>query len=339
MFDAQNAWFETFGHCAGKWPVVLWFLDLQLVLRIADGGEQQFMNIDQIRQFLNLTESLNFTQAARISGVTQPTLSRSIQRLEEQLGGRLLFRDGKDTRLTALGMAVETEFQQILKSEEKVRQMARANRHGALEKLTLGIVSSIAPKRLSELITSAMGMLSSSEVILHPINQTNGIELVLSGTLDGCFVGKEPDAHHKLSSIKLFEERLLLACGRGHRLARMDRIPIGELAQETYIDRLNCEFREQVLEILTDRMSVPLPRLRSEREDWLQDVVGHGAGVTFLPEHSVISQELTLRPVDGIELSRNIYFVSVSGSGTSMVLQGFRKLLLEANWMQAESGL
>ena len=311
---------------------------LILAMDYGHGGETTIMNIDQIRQFLYLTESLNFTQAAKQSGVTQPTLSRSIQRLEEQLGGRLLFRDGKDTRLTALGMAVEAEFRQILRSEEKVREMALENRHGSLEKLNLGIVSSIAPRRLSKLVVRAMDMLPSSEVILHPINQTNGIELVLSGMLDGCFVGQEPDAHHKLSTIDLFEERLMLACGKGHRLAQYKKVPANELAQETYIDRLNCEFRARVLEILTDTMNLPLPRLRSEREDWLQEAVSGCGGITFLPEHSVISEGLVLRPVDGIELSRKIYFVSVSGSGTSMVLQDFRKLLASVNWEPVTTG-
>ena len=86
------------------------------------------MNISQIRHFLKLVESLNFTAAARASGVTQPTLTRSIQRLEEQLGGRLLYRDGKDTRLTSLGMAVRDEFEAILRSEERIQGIARENR-------------------------------------------------------------------------------------------------------------------------------------------------------------------------------------------------------------------
>ena len=103
------------------------------------------MNISQIRHFLKLVESLNFTAAARASGVTQPTLTRSIQRLEEQLGGRLLYRDGKDTRLTSLGMAVRDEFEAILRSEERIQGIARENRDGYLDKLSLGIVSSVAP--------------------------------------------------------------------------------------------------------------------------------------------------------------------------------------------------
>ena len=71
------------------------------------------MDLNQIRYFLNLAQSLNFTEAARQSGVSQPSLTRAIQRLEEELGAPLLYRDGKDSRLTALGRDIQLEFMQI----------------------------------------------------------------------------------------------------------------------------------------------------------------------------------------------------------------------------------
>ena len=292
------------------------------------------MNISQIRHFLKLTESLNFTAAARATGVTQPTLTRSIQRLEDQLGGRLLYRDGKDTRLTALGMAVRDEFEAILRAEERIHGIARDSRDGHLEKLSLGIVSSIAPMRFARFIRRAMEHLPMSEVILHPINRGSGIQLVLAGTLDGCFIGEMPERNSKLDDIVLFKERLLLACAKGHRFAAMDVIPPRELAGEIYIDRLNCEFREQVIAFLDDRGGLPTPRLRSEREDWLQEVVANGGGVCMLPEFSQIANGIVLRPLAGLDLAREINFISVSGSGNSKVLQDFRRLLGREDWSQ-----
>lgn len=292
------------------------------------------MNIAQIRHFLKLAESLNFTAAARASGVTQPTLTRSIQRLEEQLGGRLLYRDGKDTRLTGLGMAIRDEFEAILRSEERIHGIARENRDGHLEKLSLGIVSSVAPMRFAHFMSRALEQLPMSEVVLHPISRGSGIELVLAGTLDGCIIGEMPERNIKLDAVVLFHERLLLACGKSHRFARMEQIPPAELAGETYIDRLNCEFRERVIEFLSEANGVPAPRLRSEREDWLQEVVALGGGVCMLPEHSRISPDIVLRPVEGLSLGRDITFVSVSGSGNSQVLLNFRELLVKEDWSQ-----
>lgn len=293
------------------------------------------MNIAQIRHFLSLAESLNFTSAARVNGVTQPTLTRSIQRLEEQLGGRLLFRDGKDTRLTALGMAVRDEFEAILRSEDRVRGIARESREGHLDKLSIGIVSSVAPMRFARFFRRILELLPMSEVVLHPISRGSGIELVLAGTLDGCIIGEMPERNGKLDAIPLFSERLKVACAMDHRFARMDTVPPRELATETYIDRLNCEFRQRVLEFLGDKKGIPTARLRSEREDWLQEVVASGGGICTLPEHSMISPGIVMRPVEGLDLAREITFVSVSGSGNSKVLQDFRRLLAKEDWDRA----
>ena len=290
------------------------------------------MNISQIRHFLELAESLNFTSAARASGVTQPTLTRSIQRLEEQLGGRLLYRDGKDTRLTALGMAVRDEFEAILRSEERIHGIARDSRDGHLDKLSIGIVSSIAPIRFARFVRRVLEQLPMAEVVLHPIGRTSGIELVLAGTLDGCIIGEMPERNDKLDAIPLFTERLLLGCGAEHRFAQMDIVPPHELANETYIDRLNCEFRERVTKFLEARGSLPAARLRSEREDWLQEVVASVGGICMLPEHSRIAANMLVRPVEGLELSREVSFVSVSGSGNSKVLQDFRRMLAREDW-------
>lgn len=292
------------------------------------------MNTAQIRHFLELAESLNFTSAARASGVTQPTLTRSIQRLEEQLGGNLLFRDGKDTRLTTLGITVRQEFEAILQSEERIQSIARGNRDGYLDKLSIGIVSSVAPIRFARFVRKALEQLPMSEVVLHPIGRGSGIELVLAGTLDGCIIGEMPERNGKLDAIPLFTERLMLGCGPEHRFAQMDMVPPRELAVETYVDRLNCEFRERVADFLKTKNSVPAARLRSEREDWLQEVVAAGGGVCMLPEHSRISPSVVLRPVEGLEITREITFVSVSGSGNSSVLLDFRRLLAKEKWGQ-----
>lgn len=69
------------------------------------------VDIKQITYLLNLAQTLNFTEAARHSGVSQPRLTKSIRRLEEELGGPLLYRDGKDSRLTALGQEIQVGVQ------------------------------------------------------------------------------------------------------------------------------------------------------------------------------------------------------------------------------------
>ena len=55
------------------------------------------MELHQISYFIHLAETLNFTSAAKLSGVSQPSLTRAILRLEQELGGPLIYRKGKNS--------------------------------------------------------------------------------------------------------------------------------------------------------------------------------------------------------------------------------------------------
>ena len=73
------------------------------------------MEMHQIRYFLEVCTTLNFTRAAKQCNVTQPALTRAIQKLEEELGGPLFRRERKLTHLTDLGHLVRPQFELILK--------------------------------------------------------------------------------------------------------------------------------------------------------------------------------------------------------------------------------
>jgi hypothetical protein len=75
-----------------------------------------------------------------------------------------------------------------------------------------------------------------------------------------------------------------------------------------------------------------MPRLRSEREDLVQQAVASGIDVCMLPEFSAIVGGLVLRPVQGIDLARTVPFQSISGSGTAMALRQLRLLIERYEW-------
>jgi len=83
------------------------------------------MQMHQIRYFLALCEELNFTRAARRSGVSQPSLTNAIGALERELGGALFLRRPSIT-LTALGRAMQPYLEQIARNADRAREAARA---------------------------------------------------------------------------------------------------------------------------------------------------------------------------------------------------------------------
>jgi DNA-binding transcriptional LysR family regulator len=82
------------------------------------------MKIRQVTYFLALCEEQSFTRAARRCGVAQPSLTRAVQLLEQEIGGRLFARSNSSVRLTELGALVYPEFVRISQSTESIERTA-----------------------------------------------------------------------------------------------------------------------------------------------------------------------------------------------------------------------
>jgi hypothetical protein len=82
------------------------------------------MEMHQVRYFLALCEERNFTRAATRCGVSQPSLTNAIKRLEAELGGSLFHRDRVNTRLTDLGIKLRSDFEQIDRFAADIKRKA-----------------------------------------------------------------------------------------------------------------------------------------------------------------------------------------------------------------------
>ncbi len=101
------------------------------------------MDLVQIRYFLALARTLNFTRAAEQCNVTQPALTRSIQRLEDELGGPLLLRERSLTQLTELDRAMLPLLERIADAAEAVRAGAESLRRRDTAPLRLGLCTPV----------------------------------------------------------------------------------------------------------------------------------------------------------------------------------------------------
>lgn len=290
------------------------------------------MDLNQVRYFLNLAESLNFTEAARVSGISQPSLTKAIQRLEDEFGGPVLYRDGKDTRLTALGRDLIVEFMRIQSALENITELAENSVAGRSRKINIGVASTIAPRVFAKFWALVLKELPEVELLLHPLNPGEAEAEVLSGKYDMCLLTNPPEPNFKLTIQPLFQERMRLALASHHPLAGTDEITPEQMMEQPYIDRMHCEFRTQLIKHFMDRNIVMRPRFQSEREDWVQQMVAQGAGVCSLPEHSAIVDGIVLRAVKGLTLSRNISMVAVSGSANPREVRVILGLSKNFNW-------
>src|SRR5262249_22274776 len=111
------------GHA--RWRVVGEIPDRQRGHGIDEAvGGSRLMELYQIRYFLALCETLNFARAAEKCHVSQPSLTRAVQKLEGELGGLLIRRERRRTHLTELGKLVRPLLQEIRSRAEHVKSSA-----------------------------------------------------------------------------------------------------------------------------------------------------------------------------------------------------------------------
>ncbi len=97
------------------------------------------MKLNNVKYFLTLCEERNFTRAARRCGIAQPTLTKSIRRLEKLFGGSLFHRTrngGKsETKPTALALVIRLHLQQVYTALDKAHGAARKHHESRFDKL------------------------------------------------------------------------------------------------------------------------------------------------------------------------------------------------------------
>jgi len=191
------------------------------------------MELRHLRYFVTVAELLNFTKAAAKLRVAQPSFSRQIRDLEEELGVSLLERNSRFVRLTEAGKAFATEAHAVLQHAETAAQAARAfakSNHGHLK---LGYAPSLTVEVLPQALRSFEKACPRVRVTLQDLSileMTNGL---CEGRLDAALTveasGKQMQG---LAFEKLCSYPVCVALGATHRLMRARRIALAELKDE-----------------------------------------------------------------------------------------------------------
>jgi DNA-binding transcriptional LysR family regulator len=281
------------------------------------------MELREIRYFVAVCETLNFTRAADICRVTQPSLTRGIQKLERELGGPLFARERGHTHLTALGRAVRTQLEELIACSDAVERQAEQARRLASADLRLGIMCSIGPSRLAAMVRGFLARKPGVALSMLDAEPAQLVERLLEGELDAALLARPELAEERLNAETLYVERMMVACAPGHRFEAMPDLTMAAMNGETYLVRVNCEQRATLAEALRDAGARINVAVRSEREDWIQSLVAAGLGVCFLPEFSPTIPGLVLRPVTDAPPAREICLVTVAGRRWSPALACF----------------
>ncbi|MFD1625592.1 LysR family transcriptional regulator [Azospirillum griseum] len=290
------------------------------------------MEIHQVQYFMALCQSLNFTRAADACGVTQPSLTKAIKKLEDELGGPLFRRERGLTHLTDLGRLMRPHLEAVFNASEMARHQAECWRKLDHAPLRVGLMCTIGPGRMVEFLKRVHHDLPNVEVTLKDAPGREVVRLLMEGELDVAFVGL-PDLPDRCDHEALYRERYTVAFAPGHRFEAMDRVPYQELQGEDYLSRVNCEYPDHFSALgLPDTVDVRVC-YATEREDWVQALILAGMGCAVMPEYLPILPGIATRVIVEPEIARDIRLVTVSGRRHSPALRAFIALAKRHPWI------
>ncbi len=289
------------------------------------------MEMHQVRYFLAVCETLNFTRAAEQCNVAQPSLTRAIQKLEDELGGLLLRRERNRTHVTELGKLVKPHLQQIYAANQSAREQARGYKEQTTAPLTLGVMCTIGPSRLIGFFDRLAREIPALNVSTREATGRELVEELMQGELDIALIGL-PDFPDRLDARPLYSEHYVIAFPPGHRFETMNEVPVVELDQEDYLARVNCEYPDHFDALgVPERCQVNI-RYRSEREDWIQAMILAGMGCTVMAESMPMLPGIVTRRLSDPEISRTIQLVTVSGRRYSPTVKALIQLAQRHDW-------
>lgn len=290
------------------------------------------MEFHQIKYFLAVCDHMNFTKAATVSHVSQPALTKAIQKLEAELGSQLFIRDGRHFELTDLGRAMRTHLAKIDETRTAAERAARAFVDLEMTELNVGIMCTVGPSILGPAMLELQKEASGIELILHDLPGDRVHELLLSGAIDCAIQARTKPLPERFKAIPLYAEPFVLAMGRHHPLASESGLVLQDLAGQTYFDRLRCEFRDQFIETLNQRNVLVEVAMRSEREDWILSRIAAGHGVSMMPLFSIFSDLVVAQKLEDLTPVRTVEFVTVEDRPQPLSVAAIAEILQNHDW-------
>ncbi len=173
-------------------------------------------SLDQVRAFVAVAEELHFGRAAERLAMTQPPLSRSIQKLERSVGATLLDRDSRGVRMTGAGEAFLVECYRMLALVDSARNVAQRVDQGVAGVIRLGFTAVSAIGLLGPLLRALGEQLPDVHVVLREAVTSAQVEGIRRGELD-LGLARPPFDTTLLASRLLVRERCAPSCRPGTR--------------------------------------------------------------------------------------------------------------------------
>ncbi|HFT2306059.1 LysR family transcriptional regulator [Providencia stuartii] len=290
------------------------------------------MDIRSLRYFVEVVQLNGFSRAAERLFVTQPAISRSIQKLEQELGYTLLVRENDGVRLTDEGEILLSHAKQILKQFNSMNKALKEKEGPLSGILNVGLPPVIASTYFADIIMAFSRRYPQVELKILELGTHKMMEAMLNGEVETAAVMLPFD--NELFDLHVFSsDRLMLLVSEQHPLAMRNSVKFAELIDEPFIF-FSEDFRinELVMSACGIYGKKTVIAGRSSHLDLVTAMVRAGVGVTLLPDsmwNKTRADGLSIIPVIEPVLSYEVALATLKNSHQSRRAKAWNALAKE----------
>ena len=241
------------------------------------------MNLQDLRYLVTLASERHFRRAAELCFVTQPALSLSIRKLEEELGVVIFERTRNDITVTPIGQGIIEQAQRVLDEASQLVTLAQAAQDPLQGVFRLGVIHTVAPYLLPDLIPALVALAPNMPLAIEE-NTTASLEQSLqSGQLDAIVIAL-PFGGGAVTTQALYDENFVVIVPKKHAWAQRGSIAAHELSTEKVLllDSGHC-FSNQVAEACPTVQRMASQVQSGNSLETIRNMVASGLGISVLP--------------------------------------------------------
>ncbi len=259
------------------------------------------MELRNLASFVAVAEQLSFVRAAERLHLSQPALSAQIQKLEEEIGVQLLFRNKRTVKLTDAGRVFLLEARATLaRAQQAVERVQKADR-GEIGRLRIGFVSSAALAIVPAIAVAFRRQFPEVTLDLMNLRTSSQLKSLVNKHIDVGFL-RLPVAHDELDITVIHREPFVVVLPSEHALAKKKQIRLADLRSERFVAygrRWAPGFYDAVVQMCTGQGFSPNITQETGEMYTAIALVAAGAGVAILPKTVVLaqSQGVVMKPL------------------------------------------
>lgn len=182
------------------------------------------MTLTELKYIVAVAREKHFGRAAEACYVSQPTLSVAIKKLEEELDVKIFERSAGEVSVTTLGEEIVRQAQSVLEQANEIKEIAKRGKDPLSGVLTLGVIYTIGPYLLPDLVRNSINMTPQMPLMLQENFTVKLLEMLRTGEID-CAIMAEPFPDTGLALAPLYDEPFMAAVPSTHPLAAKKAFP------------------------------------------------------------------------------------------------------------------